>query len=339
MTTSDLILQQLEATPGLTGRELGKRLSLDKSMVNSEIYKLKAKGKVYQGADYRWFPGMPSRSKAGPSAAPGVDSPVARLCRYYLQCLSLDDQGGVSLFAKSKYSQDYIELPEFPGLEASNRPLGTVPGVSTFLNGMRRDTTRRTPFLGYPVRLRKMISKKGWEGFMVEPVFLFELDEQGFRQGDDPDLAEEPPILNAKVLGAFSMGSEHNLMEESARIAEELGLTGTEIPELDDLMLRMRSEVCQEWDWIEAPEPECLSEGQPLSEIQREGIYNRVIIYGSERSPYTKGLEQELVKLQAISDSQLQGTALWAWLNGDFSRFQGTTPHIGCSAGASSLEL
>jgi hypothetical protein len=167
-----------------------------------------------------------------------------------------------------------------------------------------------------------MVSKKGWEGFMVEPVLMFELDEQGFRQGADPDLTAEPPILNAKVLAKFVMGSEHALMEESARIAEELGLTGTEMPELDDLMLRMKGEVCQEWDWIENPDPSRLSVGAPLGDINKEGIYNRAIVFGCERSPYTKGLEQELVKLQNQSDQQIQKTALWAWLKGDFTQFQ-----------------
>lgn len=320
MKTSDLILQQLASTPGKTGRELGALLSLDKSLVNSELYKLKSAGRVYQDTDYRWFPGSPAKGSPGNAAATSSDTPLGRLCRYYLQCLSLDDQGGVSLFAKSKYSPDYIELPEFPGL-GGGQPFGAFPGVDKFLRGLQRDTTRRVPFVGYPVRLRKMVSKKGWEGFMVEPVFLFELDEQRAKNGD-PDLTEEPPILNAKVLGRHAMGSEQAVMEESARIAEELGLTGTGMPELDDVMLRMHGEVCSEWDWVETPDPAQLSSGKPLSEIQQEGIYNRAILLSCERSPYTKGLEQELVKLQQVSESQLRQTAPFgseglSWRNRD----------------------
>lgn len=327
MKTSDLILQQLASTPGKTGRELGTLLSLDKSLVNSELYKLKSAGRVYQDSSYRWFTGSPAKGSARDAATPGPDTPLSRLCRYYLQCLSLDDQGGVSLFAKSKYSPDYIELPEFPGQNGS-QAFGAFPGVDKFLRGLQRDTTRRVPFVGYPVRLRKMVSKKGWEGFMVEPVFLFELDEQRAR-GGDPDLTEEPPILNAKVLGRHAMGGEQAVMEESARIAEELGLTGTGMPELDDVMLRLHGEVCPEWDWMETPDPAQLSSGRPLSDIPEEGIYNRAILLSCERSPYTKGLEQELVKLQQVSESQLQRTALSAWLSRDFSAFQAPPPAQG----------
>ena len=119
MKTSDLILQQLASTPGKTGRELGIKLSLDKTIVNSELYKLKSGGKVYQDSAYRWFIG--ARASV-PQLGAGTDTqhgPLAKLCRYYLQCLSLDDQGGVSLFAQSKYAPDHIELPKFPGLSAA----------------------------------------------------------------------------------------------------------------------------------------------------------------------------------------------------------------------------
>lgn len=44
MKTSDLILQQHASTPGKTGRGLSALLSLEKSLVNSELYKLKSAG-------------------------------------------------------------------------------------------------------------------------------------------------------------------------------------------------------------------------------------------------------------------------------------------------------
>ncbi len=327
MKTSDLILQQLSSTPGKTGRELGALLSLDKSLINSELYKLKSAGKVYQDTNYRWFTGSPSKGSPRNASGNPPDTPLSRLCRYYLQCLSLDDQGGVSLFAKSKYTPDYIELSEFPG-QAGGQAFAALPGVDRFLRVLQRDTTRRVPFVGYPIRLRKMVSKKGWEGFMVEPVFLFELDEQGAKNGD-PEMTEEPPILNAQVLGRHAMGGEQAILEESARIAEELGLTGTGMPELDDLMLRMHGEICPEWDWSEVPDPGHLSSGQPLADIAKEGIYNRAILLGCERSPFTKGLEQELVKLQQVSESDLCRTALGAWLSRDFSAYQAPPPGKG----------
>jgi len=45
-----------------------------------------------------------------------------------------------------------------------------------------------------------------------------------------------------------------------------------------------------------------------------EGIYNRCILFGCERSHYTKGLAQELANLQDFSQDQYKATALGMWL-------------------------
>ncbi|MEI8341239.1 MAG: DEAD/DEAH box helicase, partial [Verrucomicrobiota bacterium] len=78
----------------------------------------------------------------------------------------------------------------------------------------------------------------------------------------------------------------------------------------------------EDWDWKEEINPSKLSEGVPLSEITGAGIYNRAIIFGCERSPYTKGLEQELGKLQTVPEDKFSNTALGAWIKRDFSAFR-----------------
>ena len=52
------------------------------------------------------------------------------------------------------------------------------------------------------------------------------------------------------------------------------------------------------------------------------GIYNRAIVFGCERSPYTKGLEEELAELQKKTEETYRPTALGAWLRRDFTAFR-----------------
>jgi very-short-patch-repair endonuclease len=62
--------------------------------------------------------------------------------------------------------------------------------------------------------------------------------------------------------------------------------------------------------------------------MEVEGIYNRCIIFGCERSPYTKGIEQELAKLQEASDDSYKSTALGMWLERKVEPQQPTTAEV-----------
>src|SRR5579864_3476070 len=100
-----------------------------------------------------------------------LNTPLTRLCRYYLDCLSHDDVSGVSQFATSSYGDpNYIELKTMPMFD----PHGADPFDSEagrrLLGRIRRD--RHTVCLGYPVRLNLIRSRQGRDGFMVEPLLL-----------------------------------------------------------------------------------------------------------------------------------------------------------------------
>lgn len=68
----------------------------DKTEVNSILWKLQNRGLARQDNAYRWFV---AEKSAGPrKQVPGLAKPptlLRRLCRYYLECLSLDDEAGV----------------------------------------------------------------------------------------------------------------------------------------------------------------------------------------------------------------------------------------------------
>jgi len=227
--------------------------------------------------------------------------------------MSRDDEQGVSVFAKNKYgSPDYAELLDENLFE--DKDYFNQQDANRILGSFRRERKRLVLYLGYPVRVRKHVSKKGWEGFFVEPIFLlpFESDDKY----GPPTLTSDLPILNFKALSFLAQGGAGSLMEEVINLSDELGLNNPQedLPDLEDVFPRLQ-QLRHEWDWRESIDPENLSSEVPLSEISEEGIYNRAIILYGERSPYTQGLETELKKLSETDESLVTSTALGCWAN------------------------
>jgi DNA-binding IclR family transcriptional regulator len=112
MVTDSDILNVLISQPGLKAREVAARLRADKSELNSLLWKLQNRGLTRQDNAYRWFIVEKSAgAQTQAHQAPKQLTTLGRLCRYYLECLSLDDEAGVRIFARSQYAPDYVELP------------------------------------------------------------------------------------------------------------------------------------------------------------------------------------------------------------------------------------
>jgi very-short-patch-repair endonuclease len=311
------VLEAIRTKPGQKATHVAAQLGIDRRLVNSALYG-PLKGKVRQDKTYRWYPkdapGVPERED---KVREQLNTPLARLCRYYLDCLSHDDLGGVSEFAASKYGDpNYVELRALPMFdEDADDPFDTEAGRK-LLGRIRRDRNRQTIFLGYPVRLNLIHSRKGWEGFMVEPLLLFSFQETESKYGK-PTITDDLPQINFRALRAMSHAHETSLLEEAIQLSEELGLgnAASDQPDLDELLVRLR-EIRSDWDWQEEIDPYALSRGTPLSSLNQQGILNRAILIAAERSPYTKGLESELGKLQSVDESSYHITALGVWLSG-----------------------
>src|ERR1700674_1118401 len=245
-----------------------------------------------------------------------LNTPVARLCRYYLDCLSHDDVGGVSQLAASHDGdQDYVELETLIEHEGGD-PFDSDAG-RRLLARVHRDRNPHAIFLGYPVRLNSIGSRQGRGAFMAEPLLLFPFEKADSREGH-PRLTDDLPQINVRVLRALPNAGGATLMEEAIQLAEELELSDAtrEPPDLDELIATL-CKVRPDWDWREKIDPRALSGGRPLSALNQQGIFNRAILIGfpAEGSPYTKGLEFELRSLQTVEEGTYRSTALGAWIN------------------------
>ncbi len=308
------ILGALKGKPDQKGGDLANLLDVERKAVNRCLSHDLA-GKVVQDSAYRWRLRSDAAEATGAAASQAPLTELARLSRYYLECIGQDSDEGVSVFAASRYGEpDYTELPHLP-MASSEWDWWNSPGVERVLSKVKADRANLIAWVGYPVRLREHRTAK-WHGFFVEPVLLWQivLPEQ---PGEAYRFADDLPVPNFAVLRSLAMGDASAVVEEAARLDEELGLNNPleDRPEADEAIERLVG-IRPDWDWREPINPENCSEGVSLAGLSQAGIYNRAVVMPGKRSPYTQGLEAELKKLGEASDAQLGSTALGRWLSG-----------------------
>jgi very-short-patch-repair endonuclease len=308
------ILEHLRQHPGQLAREIAQALSCDKSEVNSRLYGVLG-AQVSQDRQYRWSLAKTVASTT-PNAAPvRSETDLARLCRYYLDCISFDDEGGASIFAESRFGPSHVELSQNPLVSGSGLgELLTAPDAQRLLASIRQHKKRLGLTLGYPCYLKRIRSKKGWEGMMIEPLFLFPISspEPGRHQHvvDVDAMSLNFPLL-ARLSGLEGAAG----LEEGLALMAELGAEEGPPPEWDEFFARLHR-IRPDWMWLESPDPKNLASTPSLATAQDVGLYNRAVLFGKEQSIYTVGLEKELAKLQSISDADLARTALGSWTKG-----------------------
>jgi very-short-patch-repair endonuclease len=308
------ILESLRARPDQKAIELAQSLGVERREVNRCLtYDLR--GKVVQNSAYRWRLSSP-QAVAGPTPARPVAPPteLGRLCRYYLECVGPDSDQGVSCFASSNFGDpDYAELPALP-MSSPDWEWWNAPGVGRVLSRVRADSSNLVAWMGYPIRLREH-QTPNWHGFFVDPVMLWAIVLPA-GPGEPYRLADDLPTPNVSFLKSVAMGDPSAVVEEAARLDDELGLNSPidERPEADEVIERLVS-IRPDWDWREPINPEACSQGPPLSTMGQAGIYNRAVILPGRRSPFTRGLEAELEKLSDTDETVVDDTNLGRWLS------------------------
>jgi very-short-patch-repair endonuclease len=307
------ILDLLGKAPSLKASDIARELGVTPKEVIRLLHGPLAP-QLQASADYRWTLKVATAAKTPDVRAARPTTPLGRLCCYYLECLGFDNNGGASCSAARKNGPlDYAELSALPMLPGGADALaGAEP--RRLLAEVKAGRGKLEAWIGHPVRLRHHRSAK-WQGYLVEPILLWALDEQEGRG----DFSVRPglPILNFSFLQRMAHGGPMAVVEEAARLAEDLGLAlaDADAPEVDELVLRLR-QVRPEWDWKEAPDPDALGAEPPLSAMDEQGIWNRAVLVPVERSPFTIGLESELKHLAGLPVTGLNETALGHWFDG-----------------------
>lgn len=299
------VLHFLSLHDGALARDIGRALGVDKKEVNSVLYGPLA-AHVRQDSSYRWFlrTGISDPDTSRPADI--VDTPVARLSRYYLDCLVYDFVSEVGAFAEGRHGVDYhvVSKLDEPFASISGHPNGL-----RIIQKVRGDRNRLILYLGYLCLVTRRTARSGWSGNFVELVVLIPFTGIGER-GADPNLSLDTVLLNPRALKNLVGGTDSAALQEAVDLSETLGLT--ESPDVGDLALRLR-DIRPDWPWAETVDPDLLTV-EAFSDSTNAGIYNRAVIISGERNPYTNGLESELVGLGKLRETEYSGTALGAWV-------------------------
>lgn len=206
------IVTTLQEKPGMTAKELAVALGADKTVINSLLYGA-LKDRFRQDQNYRWFPAdKKGASHVSSPSEPVSNTPFARMCRYYLACRGQDDEAGVSVFAFNQYgAPDYCELAELP--DGNGEAAFHTQDGQRLIAALRKDKSRLALYFGYPTTLKKVTSKKGWEGFFVEPLILIPVEFDDVSQSR-PRLGQGFPLINLKALRRLAGVERDGLMEE-----------------------------------------------------------------------------------------------------------------------------
>ncbi|GJQ60993.1 MAG: hypothetical protein SCALA702_00460 [Melioribacteraceae bacterium] len=315
MNLENEIIELLKQSLPLKAKDIAIRLGNDLSAkdINLVLYR-NLKGKVVQDSNYRWSLNLGESNRVTDDKFPErQDTILAKLASYYLECISKDIDTGISEFASSKYGNlDYAQLKSIPIIDSENN-IQDLGSIANFINKVRREKQRLVLKLGYPIFLRKFISKAGNPYYKVEPVFLITIDTEQFFDNSNISFSDEDPQLNPEMLRNILGVTSSELLQELLILNEELGINNTDSrPTLDDLAQRLE-QIRSDWEWIGEINPYSLSSVN-LSQSNVHGIHNSCGLFISERSQYTIGLEKELTELSQLPKSEYIDSALGDWI-------------------------
>lgn len=223
-----------------------------------------------------------------------ADPKLQNLCKYYLNCLSLENANSVCL----------------PKLINENDPLYLE--ISTpYINGAYEDKIvgfitsnsrlRKTVLVGYPI----MISDD-----KIIPLLLFQVNAD-YGHVD----MSNTPFVNKAIIDLFINDADEQ-MQELLFLEEQLGLNNDnaiiDIKTCAESLKTLR----QNWIWKENPNPDMMDSHESISLIEDAGIYNRCVLLQADLGNYTMGLEMELNELSKMSEHRYKDTALHQWLYG-----------------------
>ena len=224
-----------------------------------------------------------------------ADPKLKQLCKYYLNCLALENTNSVSLpKLVDENNPRYIEIntPYINGIDKEE-----IVGFIT-----RNARERKTVFAGYPV----MVSND-----KVAPLLLFQVNAD--YGAVDMSMS---PLVNKAIIDMFIEDTDEQ-MQELLFLEEQLGLNDDNVVVDINSAVNSLKALRPNWGWIEEPNPDVINPGESVSYIDNNGIYNRCVLLQADLGNYTMGLEMELNELSKLSKDSYKNTALYQWLYGE----------------------
>ena len=224
-----------------------------------------------------------------------ADPKLKRLCKYYLNCLALENANSVSVPKLiDENNPRYLEIST-PYINGSNQD--EIVGFIT-----SNTIQRRTALVGYPI----MVSND-----KIVPLLLFQVTaDYGI-----VDMSTTPFVNKAIIDLNISDADEQ--MQELLFLEEQLGLNDENVVVDVKSAASSLKTLRPNWIWKGALDPDAMRVNESVSYIDTDGIYNRCILLQADLGNYTMGLEMELNALSKMSKDGYKNTALYQWLYGE----------------------
>ncbi len=237
------------------------------------------------------MPAIPNNQAAIPDMD-FADPMLKRLCKYYLNCLALENANSVSVpKLVDENNPRYIEIST-PYINGTNRE--EIVGFIT-----RNTRERKTALVGYPI----MVSND-----KIVPLLLFQVTaDYGV-----VDMSTTP-FVNKAIIDLNIIDADEQ-MQELLFLEEKLGLNDDNVVVDVNSAASSLNALRPNWIWKEDPNPDTMQVNESVSYIDVDGIYNRCILLQADLGNYTMGLEMELNALSNMSKEDYEGTALYQWL-------------------------
>lgn len=289
---------------GLTAREIANILHTDRTAVNQVLYG-SLSNQCVMDASYRWrlINRGPATSAENQTTAISADPLLSKVCKYYLNCLSLDNTNKISTFKDSQFTPEYVEINTLD-IDSLNS--------EDALSFMQKTSQagNKVMYIGYPTSVYTITNRQGGQFKLIAPIFLHQVT---YDAGSATMAAV--PIINMEIMRQYCSNDETEQLHEMIRLENELGLNN---PDAEFDMYDLVTRLChiRQWNWKEEMNPDSFSE-LPMSEIDTDGIYNKPVLIRADASNYTQGLEHELLELSKLSEAQYKGTALYDWIHSE----------------------
>ena len=224
-----------------------------------------------------------------------ADPKLKHLCKYYLNCLALENANSVSatkLVNEGEPQFVEINTPFINGIVDKQL-------VGFITNNTRQ---RKTALVGYPVM--------AFDNKII-PLLLFQVTaDYGI-----VDMSTTP-FVNKAIVDLFISDTDEQ-MQELLFIEEQLGLDNDKV--IVDIVSAANSlkALRPNWLWKEDPNPDVIEPQGSVSFIEENGIYNRCVLLQADLGNFTMGLEMELNALSKMSERSYKDTALHQWLYGE----------------------
>lgn len=203
-----------------------------------------------------------------------------------------DNTDNISAIAKSRnptYSN--LENGEWTSRNNLELHINELNNFKTVYNNQTRGRQNKNWWYGYPISYIYIHSNRSnWSGGIIKPILYLPIS---VNTDVVPEINISIPRLNFDALKDWDIE-----IQEARVLATSLGIFD------DNSFFRPLNEIFEEIRNIYPAIP------INLNNSDQNSIHLKGAIFSSEGSPYTQGLETELIKLKAIDQNGIQNTSL-----------------------------